>query len=248
MSTILQLIYSMIIGVIQGVSEWLPISSKTQIIVSSSYLLKLTFQQAYTFGLFLEIGTVIAAVAYFRKDLIEMIRVLLGSKDKAHRRLLIYVLVVTIITGIIAVPLYLVADSISGIAVGIPMLIIGIVLIVDAVVIRYSRKKREKGMNSRKLENLTIRDYVLIGIAQGIAALPGVSRSGNYYQRHASYERGTRRGFQIIIYCRHLRRNWGFWTNSSLNHVKCIRRRSRNWVTRPRYCNYCFRSCKFVFD
>ena len=55
-------------GIIQGISEWLPISSKMQIIVSSTYLLKLTFQQAYTFGLFMEIGTIIAAFTYFRKD------------------------------------------------------------------------------------------------------------------------------------------------------------------------------------
>lgn len=168
----------MILGVIQGISEWLPISSKTQIIVSSSYLLKLSFQEAYTFGLFMEIGTIIAAVVYFRRELIDVVQVLLGSKSKAHRKLLIYVVVVTLITGIIGAPLYLVADSVNGIAVGIPMLIVGFVLIGDAVVIRYSRKRREKGMNSRKLENLTGRDYLLIGIAQGIAALPGVSRSG----------------------------------------------------------------------
>ncbi len=178
MTTILHLIYAAIIGIIQGISEWLPISSKTQIIVSSTYLLKLTFKQAYTFGLFMEVGTIIAAVVYFRKDLVEMIQVLFGSKNEEHRKLLIYVVVVTIITGIIAVPLYLVADSISGIALGIPMIIVGIVLLADAALIRYSRKKREKGINSRKLENLSLKDYVLIGIVQGIAALPGVSRSG----------------------------------------------------------------------
>ena len=69
--TVIQLLYSIIIGIIQGVSEWLPISSKTQIIVSSTYLLKLTFQQAYTFGLFMEIGTLAAAIIYFRKDLVQ---------------------------------------------------------------------------------------------------------------------------------------------------------------------------------
>ena len=106
MTAILHLIYAAIIGLIQGISEWLPISSKTQIIVSSTYLLKLTFQQAYTFGLFMEIGTILAAVVYFRKDLFEMIQVLFGSKNSLNRKLLIYVVVVTIITGIIAVPLY----------------------------------------------------------------------------------------------------------------------------------------------
>jgi len=176
--TIIQLLYSIIIGIIQGVSEWLPISSKTQIIVSSTYLLKLTFQQAYTFGLFMEIGTLVAAIIYFRKDMLNLVQVLAGSKDKGKRKLFAYILVVTLVTGLIGAPLYLVADSVTGIVVGIPMLILGIVLLGDAALIRYSRKRLEKGIASRKLENLSLRDYLLVGIMQGISSLPGVSRSG----------------------------------------------------------------------
>ncbi len=176
--TLIQLLYSIIIGIIQGVSEWLPISSKTQIIVSSSILLKLTYQQAYTFGLFMEIGTLAAAVIYFRKDLVKLVQVLAGSKDQIKRKLFFYVLVVTVITGVIAAPLYLIADSIPSLALGIPMLIIGLILIGDAALIRYSKKRQQQGKAFRKLENLTIKDYILIGIAQGISALPGVSRSG----------------------------------------------------------------------
>ncbi len=176
--TLIQLIYSVIIGIIQGVSEWLPVSSKTQIIVSSQFLLKLTFDQAYTFGLFMEIGTLAAAVIYFRKDVVKLVQVLAGSKDAMKRKLFFYVLIVTVITAVIAAPLYLIADSIKGIAVGIPMLIIGLVLIGDAVLIRYSKKRQTNGLAPRKLENLSIKDYIVIGITQGISALPGVSRSG----------------------------------------------------------------------
>jgi len=183
LSSILQLLYSVIIGLIQGVSEWLPISSKTQVIVSSSYLLGLTFQQAYTFGLFMEIGTVIAAVIYFRRELMGLVRVLLGSKDSDLRKLLIYVLIVTIVTGVVGAPLYLVADSLgasanSARAVGIPMLILGFVLIGDAFLIRYSRRRAREGARYRKLADLSLRDCVVVGATQGIAALPGVSRSG----------------------------------------------------------------------
>lgn len=174
----LQIIYSIIIGVIQGISEWLPISSKTQILIFSQLFFGLTYQQAYTFGLFMEIGTTAAAIIYFRNELAMLVRVLLGSKDKMERQLFKYVLIVTVITGIIGAPLYLIADSITGISVGIPMLIIGIVLIGDALFIRYSKKRQEAGANTRKFADLKIKDYILIGIAQGIAALPGVSRSG----------------------------------------------------------------------
>ena len=58
------------------------------------------------------------------------------------------------------------------------MAIIGLVLIGDAVLIRYSRKKKAQGINTRKFGSLTLKDYVIIGITQGIAAFPGVSRSG----------------------------------------------------------------------
>jgi undecaprenyl-diphosphatase len=177
--SIIQLIYSVILGIVQGISEWLPISSKTQILAASTYLLNLNFQQAYTFGLFMEIGTVAAAIIYFRNDIAALISVLLGSKDRMRRRLFKYVLVTTVITGIIGVPLYLVADSVTGVTVGIPMLIIGFVLIGDALFIRHSRKKRsERAAKPRKFADLTFKEYVVIGIMQGIAALPGVSRSG----------------------------------------------------------------------
>ena len=178
MLTLQQLIASIIIGLVQGISEWLPISSKTQVLVTSTYLLKLTFQQAYTFGLFMEIGTIIAAAIYFRKDLWSLIQVLLGSKDQHSTRLLVYIVVTIIMTGLIGAPIYHYVDSLQGVALGIPLLILGVILIIDALLIRHSRIKSAHGSNTRKLQNLGIKDYVLVGIAQGIAALPGVSRSG----------------------------------------------------------------------
>jgi undecaprenyl-diphosphatase len=178
MLTLIQAIYSVIIGIVQGVSEWLPISSKTQVLFVSQYLLNLTTAQAYTFGLFMEIGTVLAAVIYFRKEVMILIRVLLGSRDPQQVSLFKYVLIATIMTGIIGAPLYLIADSITGVSVGIPMLIIGLVLIADALIIRHSRKRQNQGVNTREFKDLKLRDYIIIGIMQGIAALPGVSRSG----------------------------------------------------------------------
>jgi hypothetical protein len=64
---------------------------------------------------------------------------------------------------LIGAPLYLVPDSVTGIAVGIPMLIIGFIIMADATLIRYS-KRQEKGITLRKLENLILKDYVLVGI------------------------------------------------------------------------------------
>jgi undecaprenyl-diphosphatase len=58
------------------------------------------------------------------------------------------------------------------------MLIIGFILLADAALIRYSKKRQEKGSTPKKLDKLSLKDYALVGVAQGISALPGVSRSG----------------------------------------------------------------------
>ena len=178
---ILQLLYSIIIGIIQGVSEWLPISSKTQIIISSQFLLGLSIKTGYIFGLFMEIGTLFAAIIYFRKDILKLVQVLRGSKDPSKRKLFTCILVITVITALIAAPLVIVTtqfigDSNTSPAVGIPMLVLGLILMGDAALIRYS--KTRQNASPRKLENLTLKDYVVVGISQGISALPGVSRSG----------------------------------------------------------------------
>ena len=171
-----QAVYGVIIGLVQGISEWLPVSSKTQVLVAATYLLHLSFQQAYSFGLFMDIGSVAAAIIYFRKELYYLVQVLLGSKDAMKRKLFVYVLVATVVTGVIGAPLYLITDKVTGIDIGIPMLVMGAILIADSVLIWHSRKARSKG--TRKLDGLGMKDFILIGIAQGIAALPGVSRSG----------------------------------------------------------------------
>jgi undecaprenyl-diphosphatase len=175
----LQVVYGIILGIVQGVSEWLPISSKTQIIIVATYLLKLNFNQAYAFGLFMEIGTVFAAIIYFRKEVVSLIKVLFGKGNSESRPLFKFVLVSTIFTGIIGGTLYLVVDSLQGTYnIGLPMLVLGVVLIGDALFIRYSRSKYKNNKNRKTVSQMSILDYAIVGIVQGIAALPGVSRSG----------------------------------------------------------------------
>src|SRR6267378_7252703 len=160
---------AVLLGLVQGVSEWLPISSKTQVLFASTLLFSLPLAVAYAFGLFMEIGSVGSAIVCFRRD----IRSLFND-----RRLIVYLIVVTAFTGIVGAPLYYLTDKIlstSPYNIGIPMVLLGLVLIGIGFYIRYSRTKPRlvDGLREMKLKN-----YVMIGIAQGIAALPGVSRSG----------------------------------------------------------------------
>ncbi|BBL45572.1 undecaprenyl-diphosphatase [Nanobdella aerobiophila] len=156
-----------IIGIIQGISEWLPISSKTQVLLASSLLLKLSPSVAYTFGLFMEIGSIFSALLYFRKDIIQIF------KDKI---LLKFVIVATVLTGLVGVPLYFISKHLLGgyYNIGIPMFILGLILIADGIYIFYTRRN----IKFMEAKNISLRDMIIIGLAQGLAALPGVSRSG----------------------------------------------------------------------
>jgi undecaprenyl-diphosphatase len=165
-----------ILGVVQGVSEWLPISSKTQVIIASTFLFGFPFGEAYALGLFLEVGTFFAALFYFRRQVWSVLRALVGRGDDEGKVLLKYLVVVTAITAVLGVLIYqAVSENVTGAVLGVPMLALGAILLGDGILIRYAKGRfvPRKGIN-----DLTWRDLVIVGIAQGIAALPGVSRSG----------------------------------------------------------------------
>ncbi len=164
------------LGLVQGISEWLPVSSKTQIIIVSTYLFGLTFTQAYAFGLFLEAASFVAAVVYFRKEVLRVLRALVGRGDEEGRLLLKYLLIVTAVTAVIGVLIFkLVSASLTGPVLGVPMILLGLILLGDGFLIKYARGRY---VPQKGLRELTVRDELLIGFVQGIAAFPGVSRSG----------------------------------------------------------------------
>ncbi|MCL5672358.1 MAG: undecaprenyl-diphosphate phosphatase [Nitrososphaerota archaeon] len=164
-----------VLGIVQGVSEWLPVSSKTQVIIASTYLFGLNFNEAYALGLFLEAGTFIAAAYYFRHEVWKVLLALVGKGDEEGRMLLKFLLVVTVFTGLVGVALYATVQSVSGPALGLPMIILGCILIGDGLLITYAKGRY---VPTKGLRDLSLKELVLLGVVQGVSALPGVSRSG----------------------------------------------------------------------
>jgi undecaprenyl-diphosphatase len=166
----------LVLGVVQGVSEWLPISSKTQVIFASNFLFGLSFTQGYALGLFLEVGTFAAAAYYFRKEVLMVLKALVGKGDDEGRLLLKFLAVVTFFTALIGVAIYAtVSETISGPVLGIPMILLGCVLIGDGILISLAKGRYAP---TKGLRDLSLRDFAIIGIVQAVAAFPGVSRSG----------------------------------------------------------------------
>ena len=158
-------IQAIILGLIQGFTEWLPISSSGHLVIAQK-LMNLTIP--VVFDVTLHVGTLIAVILFFWKDILKILKSAFTFKTKDENfRLLVYVLIGTISTAIIGFLFLKFFESLfSNVeAVGIGFLITGILLLFSKF------RNDEKKLNWFK--------SLLIGTAQGISIAPGISRSGS---------------------------------------------------------------------
>ena len=169
------LIIALLAGLVQGVAEWLPVSSKTLILLT---LLTYGFeaQTAYLMGLAINGATAVAAIIYFRGEILEML-----SSIRSPRRyregftLLKFLIISTILTGLIAIPLAKASREIISFDESIAMIIMGSLFLLTTI-LTWLRARIAGEVGEVKEVNLV--DAVLAGLAQGFSALPGISRSG----------------------------------------------------------------------
>jgi undecaprenyl-diphosphatase len=155
---------SLTVGVVQGVTEWLPLSSEgmTSLVLTQAFGSSL--QEAILIALWLHLGTLCAAVIFFRKDIVQVFR----KRDEVFTFLIVGTAVSLVLGGLIVIFL-LEAFAFSGQGI---MILIGILLIITGVIQYFSK-------HSTALEKkATKRDAVVTGLVQGFAVLPGLSRSG----------------------------------------------------------------------
>src|SRR4030042_3921253 len=145
------------LGIIQGIFEWSPISSEGVVALASQFLIK--EMNPVDLALFLHLGTFFAVLIYFRKDWLQVLKL----KDLV---LLRFLTISTIVSGIIGFGLYyLVRD----IAIGSGLLLLtGFGLLITAF---FHKSKTAFGIDFNKLP-------IIAGILQGLAVIPGLSRSG----------------------------------------------------------------------
>lgn len=168
-------ILAVILGIVQAVTEFLPISSSAHLILARAAL-DFDVVDGLTFDVAVHIGTLIAIVVYFWGDLRALARGFLssiarkGDKDDPSGRLAWYVLAACIPAGIVglffeqAIELYFRHPS-----------VIVVTLVVGAIMFLWvERRFRHEG----DMHTLTLWQSVSIGAAQTLALIPGVSRSG----------------------------------------------------------------------
>ena len=179
----MHILQAIIMGIVQGLSEFLPISSSAHLVISSNLYKFFTGNELQTetsqeifLDIMLHLGTLIAVLIYFRKDIIDIIKAFfsaLKNKDFSSNqaKLALYIAFGTVITIFIAYPLNTVAEKLVFLpaVVGILLIFTGIFLISSEI---YSKKIPEKK------QEIDLKTAITMSIFQGIAALPGFSRSG----------------------------------------------------------------------
>lgn len=145
------------LGIVQGLTEFLPVSSSGHLVILQNILgIK---EGGLALSVILHLGTAFALIIFFFKDILRLLR---------NIKLLSLILIVSIITGLIGI---LGKDFFESLfsaprRVAIALIITGVILIVT-----------KKFMDAKR-NNLTIKDALVLGFTQAIAIIPGISRSG----------------------------------------------------------------------
>lgn len=172
----------LVLGFIQGLVEWLPLSSEGMVFLAKSNF----FNQGESAGqilrlsLFLHLGTFLAALVYFRKEILVVFKTMFNYKAAADsdRRLLVFLLITTLISGPIG---YIISKIFENASAGFEnfgkfvTVFVAVLLFFTAFLIFKAKRQNDQ---RRTEKDIIKKDGIILGLVQAAAVLPGFSRSG----------------------------------------------------------------------
>ena len=172
------IIHAIILGIVQGLTEFLPISSSAHLNVFPWIFNWEMLSEGMDVAL--HIGTLLALVIFFFKDWVNLVKggykKAIKKEDSTEGKIFWYLVAATIPAGILSLILDKLSDKIIGDDINFQMAIIAGTLIIMGIILYIADKKSKSTID---YEHITLKQSVFIGISQAIAAaFPGVSRSG----------------------------------------------------------------------
>jgi undecaprenyl-diphosphatase len=167
----------LLLGVVEGITEFLPVSSTGHLTIVEGLLGKKTnSDQVTAFTAVIQMGAILAAVLFFRKDILRIILGFVrGVRSAEAREEFDWRLSLCVIYG--SIPIAIVGLALKGVIEG-PLrnlwVVAGALIAWSAVLVIAERRATQR----RHEEDITIRDALFIGVVQCFALIPGVSRSG----------------------------------------------------------------------
>ncbi|WP_100407059.1 undecaprenyl-diphosphatase UppP [Bacillus solitudinis] len=169
-------IEALIFGIVQGITEFLPISSTAHIVITQ-LLLGYEFP-GFGFEIYLHIASILAVVIFFRQDIIEVIKGFFAflsnrsPENRVHFYFALYIIVATGITGVLGI---LLQDFISDHLKTPPFIALALAMTGFFLIII----ERFHKYGNRKEKQMTFVDSIIVGLGQSLALIPGISRSGS---------------------------------------------------------------------
>lgn len=161
-----------IIGLVQGFTEPIPVSSSGHVMIASEILGM--GEQGFTFAILTNTASLFAVVYIYREDILRLIShsiKYITTKQKRYRadfRFVLFIVIGSIPAGVLGVLLSdVIAENVS-------MTTIAIMLFVTGIALWLIRNMR----GTKRDEDLTTKDAILVGLGQAVALTPGISRSG----------------------------------------------------------------------
>ena len=183
---------ALLLGILQGLTEFLPISSSGHLEIAS-YILKTNPSENLIFTVVVHIATAISIIYVFRKNIIEIIKGLIQFK-KEQIDFVLKILISSVPVGIIGV---LFEKEIESFFTG-NIVLVGSMLLVTAALLFFTYFKKD---DSKK--DISYTDAIIIGLAQALAILPGISRSGSTISMalllNIDREKATKFSFLMVL-------------------------------------------------
>lgn len=165
-------LWQIIVALIQGLVEWLPISSEGQIVFFIYNFTSVPADEILSLVVWLHLGTSLAVIVRYPRIILDLI----SLKDKVLLKRLI---IATIGTAVTAIPLYIfLKSSISVFQGEILNILVGVLLLVTAIVLYLPTRQTTDTDTELETSEVTDREAIVTGLVQGTAVLPGLSRSG----------------------------------------------------------------------
>ncbi|MFW9833547.1 MAG: undecaprenyl-diphosphate phosphatase [Candidatus Thorarchaeota archaeon] len=163
-------LWQIIVALIQGLVEWLPISSEGQVVLFLYNFTPVPVEEIVSLVVWLHLGTALAVVVRYPRVIFEI----LSLRDKKLFRSL---LIATLSTAVTAVPFYFfLKNNLTPEHGEVLNMLVGALLLVTAIVLYLPTRKGEEAVDTEK--DVQDREAAATGLVQGLAVLPGLSRSG----------------------------------------------------------------------
>ncbi len=175
-------IEAVILGVVQGLTEFLPVSSSGHLVLFQHLFGMM--EPELLFDICVHVGTLVAVLAVFHRDVLELLKTLVRApgliaaaggiralfNSHPEFRLMVMIVLGCIPTALLGVMFAKMAEQLFG-----TVWLVGVALLVTGTFLWFTRHRKSTG---RSVKEMGLKDAFVIGLVQGLAIIPGISRSG----------------------------------------------------------------------